>query len=130
MDAIRKSSDQFKNPDERKGYGIPNVKIAYEILEQEKIIRRAKEILKDQRIRLFPNPVQDRLKLMYRSDEADVLAIEIKTMEGKTIRYQYYNVQANQYYQFILDQLDRIPSAQYILQYKDSQGTGTIRFIR
>lgn len=130
MDAIRKSSDQFKNPDERKGYGIPNLKIAYEILEQEKITRRAKEILKDQRIRLFPNPVQDRLNLMYRSEEADILAIEIKTMEGKTIRYQYFNVQPNQYYQFVLDQLDRIPSAQYILQYTDAKGTGTIRFIR
>ncbi len=130
MDAIRKSADQYANPDNRKGYGIPNLKTAFEILEKERITRKTKEILKEQRIKLFPNPVVDRLNLAYRSEATDVLAVEIKNMEGKTLIYSYFNVQPDQFYQFTIDQLDRLPSAQYILQYKDVKGTGIIRFIK
>lgn len=70
MDVIKKSSDRFSNPDNKTGYGIPNFEIAYQTLTGLREQRRQQqlaEILKDDKLTVFPNPMKDGATVIVRT---------------------------------------------------------------
>lgn len=127
MDAVRKSSDRFNNPDTRTGYGIPNMRIAYEYLEKERKIRRAITILKNERIKVYPNPFGGSMTILYHHEKSGTLKLKLINLDGKSLRDWSFNTIAGEYQYFQLIDLTGMPSGEYLLKFEDQTGIGTIR---
>lgn len=128
--AVRRSGDRYSNPDTRTGYGIPNMRLAYEMLEKEKTTRKAKAILKTDRLKLYPNPITDQFTIVYNGKTNGKLSLQLLSMEGKLIRNLTYDVVENEYYFFNVTGLGSLASGQYILTYQDGIGAGTLRIMK
>ena len=127
MDAIKKSSDRYSNPDTRTGYGIPNMRIAFDMLEKERLTRKAKAILKNERIKVYPNPFNNQITLVYFHEKATNLAVSIMSMDGKTIQKKVFSTPGGEYHFFTIDGLFSLPKGQYLLKYEDVTGKGIMR---
>ena len=127
MDVVRKSADRYNNPDTRTGYGIPNMRIAYGLLEKEREIRKAKAILKNDRIKIYPNPFEDRVTLVYFNQKPGDLIIRLFGMDGKSLQKWTFSTPGGEYHFFILDKLMALPKGQYLISYEDNSGKGVIK---
>lgn len=127
MDAVKKSSDRFSNPDARTGYGIPNMRIAFGLLEKERNTRRAITILKNERIKVYPNPFGEKITLLYHHEKSGILKLKLFNLEGKFLKDWDFNTMAGEYQYFQLSDLSALPHGEYYLRFEDLTGTGTIR---
>lgn len=127
IEAVKKSSDRFNNPDTRTGYGIPNMRIAYGLLEKERNTRRAITILKNERIKVYPNPFGEKLTVVYHHQKSGTLKIKLFNLEGKLLRDWSFNTIAGEYQYFQLNDLSVLPHGEYFLRFEDQVGKGTIR---
>jgi hypothetical protein len=128
--AVRKSGDRYSNPDVRTGYGIPNMRLAFEMLEKERNIKKAKDILKSDRLKIYPNPMTEQFTIVYNGKSNGKLLVQLLSIEGKLIRNLSYDVLENEYYFFNVNGLGSQASGQYILSYHDGVGAGTIRIMK
>lgn len=127
INAVKKSADHYDAPDNRTGYGIPNMRLAFSILEKERKIREAKLILKSSLIKAFPNPFSNKFTIVYKGISKGKIDFTLLGIDGKFIRHYSFDTIENEYHYFILDQLDSLPIGQYFLQYFDGINSGTIR---
>ncbi|MFM2232638.1 MAG: hypothetical protein RJB31_1339 [Bacteroidota bacterium] len=130
IETVRKSSDRYNNPDARTGYGIPNMRLAYGMLERESNIKKAKGLLKADRLKVYPNPMTDEFTIVYNGKTNGKLLVQLLSIEGKLIRNLSYDVLENEYYFFNVNGLGSQASGQYILSYKDGEGAGTLRIMK
>ncbi|MEY2586931.1 MAG: hypothetical protein RLY11_780 [Bacteroidota bacterium] len=130
IEAIKKSSDQYTNPDNRKGYGIPNMRIAYIQLEHERALRNAKRILTESRIKAYPNPITNECNLAYKSSSNGYFQWQLMNIHGQVIRSAKEVVKKDEYYVFNIDRLEILPNGKYFIRYMDDQGNGTIQVIK
>jgi len=127
INAVKQSADHFDAPDNRTGYGIPNMRLAFSILEKEIKIREANLILKSSLIKAFPNPFSNKFTIVYKGISKGKIDFTLLGIDGKFIRHYNFDTIENEYHYFILDQLDSLPIGQYFLQYFDGINSGTIR---
>jgi hypothetical protein len=130
LDAVRKSSDKYTNPDDRTGYGIPNMRIAYDILQQEKVKRQAQKVLGDEPIKAYPVPFKDALKILYKARGNAYLHLTLIDAAGRIIAYKKELTTTGQYYYVDFDGLGSLPSGVYFIRYEDSNGKGTISVVK
>ncbi len=130
LDAIRKSTDHYNTPDIRTGYGIPNMRLAYNSLETERYIRTAKGILKNDFIKLYPNPIQNNATILYKGQVNGKLAIKLIGNDGKTIRIESFDCTQGSFHYFSLNNLNILSSGMYILQYDDGVNKGLIQLLK
>lgn len=130
INAIRRSADHYATPDNRTGYGIPNMRTAYTILEKVRKINLAKEILKTDFIKIYPNPFTDQFTVLYKGIANGNIALKLFSSDGKLIRIINFPTIENEFHFFTMDQLAGFPSGQYILQYSDGLNTGSIRLLK
>jgi len=127
INAVKQSADHFDAPDNRTGYGIPNMRLAFSILEKEIKIREANLILKSSLIKAFPNPFSNKFTIVYKGISKGKIDFTLLGIDGKFIRHYNFDTIENEYHYFILDQLDSLPIGLYFLQYFDGINSGTIR---
>ena len=130
IEEVKRSADRYTTPDTRTGYGLPNMKIAYDALVKEREVRKTKILLKPERIKVFPIPFKDNCSLLYNSTSNGKLDIEIFTIDGKWIRGLSFVVNENELHSFTIDNLGGLSSGQYMLKYHDSIGEGIIRLVK
>ncbi len=130
IEEVKKSADRYTTPDTRTGYGLPNMKIAYDALVKEREVRKTMLLLKPERIKVFPIPFKDNCALLYNSTKNGKLDIQIFTIEGKWIRGLSFIVNENELHNFTIDNLGSLSSGQYILKYHDPIGEGIIRLVK
>ena len=75
--AIEQSAHIYHNPDDQMGYGIPNFKLAFDILSLND------EIKENGGISLFPNPVSDLLALTFVEESKEPYQVTISDMSGR-----------------------------------------------
>ena len=130
LDAIRKSTDHYTTPDVRTGYGIPNMRLAFNSLEAERFIRKASNILKNDFIKLYPNPVQKETTILYKGQVTGKLGIKITGMDGKFVRADSFDCKEGTYHYFTLSNLNVLSAGVYFLQYDDGVNKGMIRILK
>ena len=130
IDALKKNSGRFSNPDDRTGYGIPNLKQAFEFLLEERKIRRANEILGDAPIKVYPLPFRNQLTVLYRSGQGRKLSLDLIDVSGRVLQRKEVGLTPDQLHFIDLDGLDRLPAGPYFLRYIDGTRKGTIRLVK
>lgn len=100
IDAVQRSADRFNNPDHRYGYGIPNFRIAYQLLEAKRE-EKLKARLKDSWITVYPVPFKQTFTVFFRAPASGNAGIRLVDASGRTVQAMslqvseggYYNVQ-------------------------------------
>ena len=127
MDVVKKSADRYNNPDARTGYGIPNMRIAFGLLEKERQNRKAKAILKNDRIKIYPNPFDEKVTMVYFNEKPGDLALRLIGMDGKSLQQWKFSTPGGEYHFYTLDKLMALPKGQYLMLYEDNSGKGVIK---
>jgi subtilisin family serine protease len=98
LSAVKKSSTQFLNPETRTGFGIPDMKKAFSLLEIERINKNNPGLFNKSSFKVFPNPFSDIIKLIYMVSHTGELDLFLMDINGKVLRRETKQVLINEIY--------------------------------
>ena len=130
IDAVKKSSSKYNNPDNRFGYGIPNMRIAYQLLEQEKIIKNYQQALGSTWIKAFPVPFSDNLTVLLKAPVSGNCSLRLMDMNGKLIEQKSAAISQDNIITISFDRLKTISRGVYTIQYNDGKNKTTLRVVK
>ncbi|MFZ9240438.1 MAG: S8 family serine peptidase [Chitinophagaceae bacterium] len=130
IQAIKQSSHQYLNPDNRKGYGIPNMLLAHEDLNKQRDIRNAQKILIEKNIAVYPNPIYSYCKIAYKASQDGIFIWRLVNTNGQTIMSEKNSVKSSQYYVFEIKDLSSLSRGVYFLLYSNGTEKGTLKIIK
>jgi serine protease AprX len=120
--AIEQSADQYEQPDELRGFGIPDIMLAHSILSRNKALINPADSI----VNLYPNPFIEGLSIEYYSASDQNLEIEILTASGKRIARESFKVYASVNNLLQLEQVRKLKQGEYLVAVK----TGSKSFFR
>ena len=124
--AIEQSADQYENPDDLKGFGIPDFMKAHGILSRVGI----SESVSDSVVNVFPNPFIEGLSLEYYSITEQEITVTVHKLSGKRIYEEKVKV-----YPFVnnliqLEKLRKVSSGTYTVTVNNGKSTFVKRIIK
>ena len=125
LSAVYKSGDKFRTPDNRYGYGIPNMKKAYNFLmnlRNQKLYGNEWLLTKTS---LFTSTIS--LKLIGQVDGKATIEL-ISNNDNKTVSKLEITTETGAVYDEVLNNLNQLATGDYSLVYKDALNTKTVVF--
>lgn len=129
IDAVKKSSNNYSSPDDRTGYGIPNFKTAYQLLNTERIRRNVITILGDKRIKIFPNPFSKRITVLINPETSGKAFLTLYDVAGKLYLSKEISLLQNQPQQISLENLQAVQGCIYILKFFDGKNNQSFKLV-
>jgi subtilisin family serine protease len=126
LDAVQRSSNRYTNPDDRVGYGIPNMHVAFDFLVQKK----REKLLANDWVKAFPNPFTTGINIFLKANTTGKITMQLTDMAGRRLKTVQLDVQQGQYYTVTEDNLGRLPSGVYNLRIVDGNQKRTIRLVK
>jgi len=130
IEAVKQSGDLYASPDTRSGYGLPNMQKAFGILEIERLKKNAALLLKETRLKVFPNPFENEINLVYKAPSNGKIEIRLTDLIGRVIFTESKQVNGNQIYVFKWENVGMLKAGPYIITYSDMTGTGSIKLVK
>ncbi len=127
LNAVYQSSDRYNNPDNRYGFGIPDMKKAYLILKAKQNL----ELYGNEWLFANPNPFTNRIdvKLIGQVNSNNVQII-LQDANGNTISSILLTTEEQEVYDTAFINLDNLPPGQYFLKYTDGLNSKTIELTK
>ena len=122
LDAVYKSANNYSTPDNKYGYGIPNMKIAYRLLKH----RQNTELYGNDWLFATPNPFTNQLNYKLLGQVDGHVSFTLKDASGKIIAVQKWLTEKEEVYAHVFDNLTNLPGGNYQLVYLDSISSRTI----
>jgi subtilisin family serine protease len=126
MDAVKRSSSQYATPDDQIGYGIPNMRTAFQYLLEKKY----SAILKEKWVKVFPNPLQNESNLLIRPPQAGPVQYQLLDMHGRLLRKGTESNRQGSFMRITLTDLGQLPSGIYMLKVINGSSIETIRLLK
>lgn len=126
IDAVRRSASKFSNPDTRVGYGIPNMKTAYQLLLEKKY----EGLLEDDWIKAFPNPFMANLNVLVKAKESGTVQYTLFDMSGKMIQQGSQPSTRDRVNSIRMPGLDQLPRGAYNLRVINGNWDKTVRLLK
>jgi serine protease AprX len=122
LDAVYRSSDRYANPDNRYGFGIPNFRIAYQLLKH------------DQNVALYgntvlfatPDPFTSQIGATFIGQVTGTAKLDLLKSSGQIITTQNFSIEKEEVYKYTFSNLAGLPKGAYIIRYTDSLTTKSI----
>ena len=130
IDAVQKSSSKYSNPDEHFGYGIPNMRIAYQLLLQQRAVNNYQQVLGNKWIKVYPVPFGNSFTVLLKAPVTGQSSIRLVDMSGKTIETKTTQLQQDNIYTITFDKLKTISKGVYTVQYLDDKNKTSIRIVK
>ncbi len=130
INALQKSASQYTNPDYRYGYGIPNMRLAYLDLQQQKITKNYQQVLGDSWIKAYPVPFNNELSVLLKAPLTGHSSLRLIDMNGKTIEIRNTEVEQGSIYTLSFNKLQLISKGVYTVQYSDGKNKTSLRVIK
>ncbi len=131
IEAVKKSSNLFATPNDRIGFGIPNFRKAYLDLEAQRIARNPlANILKDDWIKVFPNPFSNNFKVAFKTVNSGNATLSIYGPSGKLYLTKVVPAQANVAQIVNFDKLPGMAAAMYTLKFEHGELKRSIKLLR
>ncbi|MCC6286310.1 MAG: S8 family serine peptidase [Chitinophagaceae bacterium] len=130
LDAVRKSSSQYNNPDTKKGYGIPNMRIAYNLLQGKRDEETNKRILGKEWIKAYPVPFTSAFNIVINPPQTSRATLVLYDAGGKKVLVKYVDVQSGTYQQVSFNTLSSLAPGVYWLTYNDGKHLKLIRLVK
>lgn len=126
IEAVKRSASKYNNPDYRIGYGIPNMRKAFQYLLEKKY----QGLLADKWIKAFPNPFQSEFNMLIKPKETGILAYQLMDISGKIYQRGRENVLQNQFTQIRCSNLGLLPKGIYFIRVINGNSMETIPLIK
>jgi subtilisin family serine protease len=130
IDAVQQSADHYSNPDGRYGYGIPNFRIAYEMLLSERQRRKYESVLGDEWIKAYPVPFNGNLSVIIKAKTDATASIQLVDAMGRQIERKTFDVFTNQYFPITFDHAPALAHGVYFIRYNDGKNKKTIKVVK
>lgn len=115
IEALKKSAGSFNKPDNRIGFGIPNMRLAYEWLLAERI---KNQTLSDE-LKIFPNPFKEGFIVNFKALQNGSAVLQLMDAAGRIIETKNSEVTAGQNYQVSFNRLEKLQHGMYYLILKN-----------
>lgn len=124
--AIEQSADQYENPDDMKGFGIPDFLEAHSILARSQV----NQIAGDSIVNVFPNPFIEGLSLEFFSTTEQEIIVTVHKLSGKRVYEEKIKV-----YPFVnnliqLEKLKKVSSGTYTVSVNNGKNVFVKRIIK
>ncbi len=129
IDAVMKSSSQFKAPDDRMGYGIPDFQLAFELLEKKRSLQNAGSILGRNNIKIFPNPFGQEFSVLINPTLTGAASFGLYDASGKLLQVKKMSLQKDQIEFIKFQNLRSFPRGTYILRFSQGKSTQSFKLI-
>jgi len=126
LDVVKRSSHKYANPDTRMGYGIPDMKKAYEML----MLKRQERIIADNWVKAYPNPMVSYTNILVKAQESGELITQLSDMNGRVYHTTKQTVQQGLFYEIRIDNLGTLAAGSYNVRVVNGQSTTTIRLVK
>ena len=130
IEAIKRSSNTYKNPNNRTGYGIPNFRLAYEDLEAQRTKKRLIALLGEKVLKVFPNPFKDQFTVAVKPKNTALASFLLYNSDGRLITSQQLSLVENEVQEIIFKDLQPLQKGVYILKFMDGKMQETIQMMR
>lgn len=130
IEAIKRSSNKYKNPNDRIGYGIPNFRLAYEDLEEQRTKKRLVAILGEKVLKIFPNPFKDQFTVAVKPKHTALATFLLYNSDGRLITSQQRSLVENEVQEIIFKDLQPLQKGVYILKFMDGKMQETVQMMR
>jgi len=122
---IQESASQFNNPDTLLGYGIPNFCNAF-----FNNFNLDSELLTMEEPRIFPNPINENIELLYKASENDEIEIGVYDMRGKQVYLENYFVMEGNFYRYQIPISHAASAATYLVRIKTNSKTHLLKALK
>ncbi len=129
-DAVQKSADQYNHPNDRVGYGIPNMRIAYEILEKKRQLQNAERILNSDWLKAYPVPFTNTLTVLLNPRVNGKITLSLYDAAGRKLMEKVMSVQTDEIQFLSFNSLTRLPQGVYWLHYFDGTNKRIVRVMK
>jgi subtilisin family serine protease len=124
--AIEQSADQYENPDDMKGFGIPDFMEAHSILARTQLNQTASDSI----VNVFPNPFIEGLSLEFFSTMEQEITVTVHKLSGKRVYEEKIKV-----YPFVnnliqLEKLKKVSSGTYTVSVNNGKNVFVKRIIK
>jgi serine protease AprX len=126
IDAVKRSSHKYANPDTRMGYGIPDMEKAYYIL----MLKRQERIIADNWVKAYPNPIVSYTNILVKAQETGELITQLSDMNGRVYYTTKQTVQQGLFYEIRIENLGKLAAGSYNVRVVNGQSTSTIRLVK
>lgn len=127
LDAVYKSCPTYNIPNDRIGFGIPNMRVAYQILDQQRTLLS----FKNGWLQATPVPFSNsKLQVKLKAPENGKISIRLIDMMGRMVDKIESTVIQNTVYQFSFGNLFSVARGVYFLQYQGVSEKQTIRVLK
>lgn len=125
IDAVQRSADRYNNPDDRYGHGIPNFRIAYELLLDK---RKNRYITKPKGIwmQAYPTVFRQQFNVYLKAPATATARLRLIDMSGKILQIKSMNVVKDNNYTIPM-KTTFTASGVYYLQYSDGKNASSIK---
>lgn len=130
FDAVRKSADRYHNPDDRTGYGIPNMRIAYEILAGEREQRNAERILDEDWLKAYPVPFKEGFAVLVKPKISGRSFFSLYSVAGRRLAAKTADMQSGIFQDIAFNNLGDLPQGVYWLHYSDGKNKRIVRLMK
>ncbi|TBR18702.1 MAG: T9SS type A sorting domain-containing protein [Chitinophagaceae bacterium] len=115
IDALQRSAHKFSSPDDRFGYGIPNMRTAYYLLKQDK---SRQQFGASGWFRATPNPFTTQIDAAFIADNSGTIKLYLKNISGIALDSVSFISDSLDYKTHSFLNLGGLPAGYYSVQYK------------
>lgn len=127
---LRESADRFLSPNDRTGYGIPDMKKAHQKLSDIRVTREQERILGKSNLKVYPVPFTDRITILCRAKIQGKIRVELMDAVGRKLVHREISASPGMMISLDLTQLGGLPAGVYQLHYIDGDETETVRLLK
>jgi subtilisin family serine protease len=127
LDAVERSSDRYNNPDDRYGYGIPNFRIASDLLQAKR--QQIDSLSAGRWIKAFPVPFKQLFTVFVKAPSTGRANIRVIDLTGRVLQEKNVDVTEGNHYKIQMNPSGTKRFGLYLLQYFDGKNRSTIKLI-
>lgn len=127
IDAVRRSSSHYFTPTTQLGYGLPNMKLAYQLLLEKKFGGQ----FNNSWIKVLPNPFQSYINVIVKPKTYGLIEYQLFDMLGRLLYKGTETVTADLLtVQIKIDHLGNLPRGVYTLRITNTTTVETVRLVK
>jgi subtilisin family serine protease len=131
VDAVKRSADRYNQPDGRYGYGIPNFRIAYGLLQYKRDVIAWNGILGPRWISANPSPFSnDELRVILKAPHSASASLQLLDASGRILEALSIKVQEGQTYMFRFNNSARLAAGIYLIHFNDGQQKASLKVMK
>jgi len=130
QDAVQKSASQYLTPDDRFGYGIPNFRVAHDLLTKERETRKIADMLGDKWLKPYRNPFTSSLTLVLKAPIDGTAVLQLVDAQGRLVDAKSLNTLNGSIYFIEFTNAPRLLRGVYFARYDDGKNKVTIKLLK